>query len=64
MGLSPQSNHQFSMFDKDLEKQKKLMKSIDSIDNKYGLYQSKTRKSGSEKNMENEKTKTFKELHN
>ena len=38
MGLSPQSNHQFSMFDKDLEKQKKLMKSIDSIDNKYGLY--------------------------
>ena len=26
------------MFDKDLEKQKKLMKSIDSIDNKYGLY--------------------------
>ena len=38
MGLSPQSNHQFSMFDKDLEKQKKLMNSIDSIDNKYGLY--------------------------
>ena len=38
MGLSPQSNHQFSMCDKDLEKQKKLMKSIDSIDNKYGLY--------------------------
>ncbi len=38
MGLSPQSNHQFSLFDKDLEKQKKLMKSIDNIDNKYGLY--------------------------
>ena len=38
MGLSPQSNHQFSLFDKDLEKQKKLMKSIDKIDNKYGLY--------------------------
>ena len=38
MGLSPQSNHQFSLFDKDLEKQKKLMKSIDNIDDKYGLY--------------------------
>ena len=38
MGLSPQSNHQFSLFDKDLEKQKKLMRSIDNIDDKYGLY--------------------------
>ena len=38
MGLSPQSSHQFSLFDKDLEKQKKLMRSIDNIDDKYGLY--------------------------
>ncbi|MBT01169.1 MAG: SOS mutagenesis and repair protein UmuC, partial [Pelagibacteraceae bacterium] len=38
MGLSPESNHQFSLFDRDIEKQKKLMKSIDTIDNKYGLY--------------------------
>ncbi len=38
MGLSPQSNHQFSLLDRDLEKQKKLMKSIDDIDDRYGLY--------------------------
>ena len=38
MGLSPQSNHQFSLFDQNIDKQKKLMRSIDSIDNKYGLY--------------------------
>ena len=38
MGLSPQSNHQFSLFDKNIDKQKKLMRSIDSIDDKYGLY--------------------------
>ncbi len=38
MGLSPQSNHQFSLFDQNIDKQKKLMKSIDSIDSKYGLY--------------------------
>ena len=38
MGLSPQSTHQFSLFDQNIDKQKKLMKSIDSIDNKYGLY--------------------------
>ena len=38
MGLSPESNHQFSLFDRDIEKQKKLMESIDTIDNKYGLY--------------------------
>ena len=38
MGLSPQSNHQFSLFDQNIDKQKKLMRSIDNIDNKYGLY--------------------------
>ena len=38
MGLTPESNHQFSFFDRNIEKQKKLMKSIDGIDNKYGLY--------------------------
>jgi DNA polymerase V len=38
MGLSPKSSHQFSLFDKNIDKQKKLMKSIDNIDNKYGLY--------------------------
>ena len=38
MGLSPQSNHQFSLFDQNIDKQKKLMRSIDSIDDKYGLY--------------------------
>ncbi len=38
MGLSPESNHQFSLFDRDIEKQKKLMQSIDTIDTKYGLY--------------------------
>ena len=38
MGLSPQSSHQFSLFDQNIDKQKKLMRSIDSIDNKYGLY--------------------------
>ncbi len=38
MGLSPQSNHQFSLFDQNIDKQKKLMRSIDSIDNKYGIY--------------------------
>ena len=38
MGLSPQSTHQFSLFDQNIDKQKKLMRSIDSIDNKYGLY--------------------------
>ena len=38
MGLSPESNHQFSLFDRDIEKQKKLMESIDTIDTKYGLY--------------------------
>jgi len=38
MGLSRQSNHQFSLFDKNIDKQKKLMRSIDSIDDKYGLY--------------------------
>ena len=38
MGLSPQSSHQFSLFDQNIDKQKKLMRSIDNIDNKYGLY--------------------------
>ena len=38
MGLSPQSSHQFSLFDQNMDKQKKLMRSIDNIDNKYGLY--------------------------
>ncbi len=38
MGLSPQSSHQFSLFDQNIDKQKKLMRSIDDIDNKYGLY--------------------------
>jgi len=38
MGLSPQSTHQFSLFDQNIDKQKKLMRSIDSIDDKYGLY--------------------------
>ena len=38
MGLSPQSSHQFSLFDQNIDKQKKLMRSIDTIDNKYGLY--------------------------
>ena len=38
MGLSPESNHQFSLFDRDIEKQKRLMKSIDKIDTRYGLY--------------------------
>ena len=38
MGLSPQSSHQFSLFDQTIDKQKKLMRSIDNIDNKYGLY--------------------------
>jgi len=38
MGLSPQSSHQFNLFDQNIDKQKKLMRSIDNIDNKYGLY--------------------------
>ena len=38
MGLYPQSSHQFSLFDQNIDKQKKLMRSIDNIDNKYGLY--------------------------
>ena len=38
MGLSPQSSRQFSLFDQNIDKQKKLMRSIDNIDNKYGLY--------------------------
>ena len=38
MGLSPQSSHQFSLFDQNIDKQKKLMRSIDNIYNKYGLY--------------------------
>ena len=41
MGLSPQSSHQFSLFNQNIDKQKKLMRSIDNIDNKYGLYKVK-----------------------
>jgi DNA polymerase V len=38
MGLSPESSHQYSLFDETTERQKKLMKSIDSIDSKYGAF--------------------------
>jgi len=38
MGLTPESIHQVSFFEKDTNKHKKLMESIDDIDNKYGLY--------------------------
>jgi len=38
MGLTPESSHQVSFFEKNTEKHKKLMESVDSIDNKYGLY--------------------------
>ncbi len=38
MGLTPESIHQVSFFEKDTNKHKKLMESIDNIDNKYGLY--------------------------
>ena len=38
MGLTPESIHQVSFFEKDTKKHKKLMESIDNIDNKYGLY--------------------------
>ena len=38
MGLTPESNHQFSFFERNTNKQKKLMESIDGIDSKYGLY--------------------------
>ncbi|MEC9065130.1 MAG: Y-family DNA polymerase [Bacteroidota bacterium] len=38
MGLTPESIHQVSFFEKDTNKHRKLMESIDDIDNKYGLY--------------------------
>ena len=38
MGLSPESSHQYSLFDETTDRQKKLMKSIDSIDSKYGAF--------------------------
>ena len=38
MGLTPESSHQFSFLEKNSNKHKKLMQSVDSIDNKYGLY--------------------------
>ena len=38
MGLTPESSHQFSFLEKSTNKHKKLMQSVDSIDNKYGLY--------------------------
>ena len=38
MGLTPESSHQFSFLEKNTNKHKKLMQSVDSIDNKYGLY--------------------------
>lgn len=38
MGVTPESTHQVSFFEKNTKKHKKLMESIDNIDNKYGLY--------------------------
>ena len=38
MGLTPESSHQFSFLEKNTNKHKKLMQSVDNIDNKYGLY--------------------------
>ena len=38
MGLSPESSHQYSLFDETTDRQKKLMKSFDSIDSKYGAF--------------------------